>query len=45
MYELLSFLIMFSFLGTAVYAFIRLEVRDEIARQPTQRMPIVRRKP
>ncbi len=44
MYELVSFIIVLSFLGIAVYALIRLEAKDEIARQPTQRMPVVRRK-
>ncbi len=44
MYELVSFLVIFIGLGIAVYALIRLEARDEIARQPTERMPVVRRK-
>ncbi len=44
MYELVSFLVIFVGLGTAVYALCKLEARDEVARQPTQRMPVVRRK-
>ncbi len=43
-YECLSFLIVLIALGTAVYALCRFEARDEIARQPTERMPIVGRK-